>query len=242
MSVALRVMLLTEDSGDDAPRVLERVVERLLRMVSPGCDPRAVLVLPQQPHAQRAMQFLTFRARKAHRARVDLAREIVDRLTDEGPPTFVMVHVDGDRAWTERARPPVHVAEFEDHVIPGVEEGLRALGVDGRRDHIRFVVPHYSMEAWLYQRVDRLRELYAAHHRDLELIASWEADPGALDEVIMPKEILSIGDKHNIDLAERLPGRKLLDIGKSFAATVEDLRGCRALMVALEQTSFSPRP
>ena len=241
MSAALRVMLLTEDSGEDAHEVLRHVVERALRAAQDNLDMEQVEVLPRTQGSRQAMQFLSFRARKAHRARVDLARELVDRLTDDGAPTFILVHVDGDRTWAERVDPPTHVAEFREHILPGVRNGLAQLGVLERSEHLLFVVPHYSIEAWLYQNTPRLRALYAkapADHPNLVDLDAWKHNPGALDEVPGPKDRLSIHDRHNLDLARTLPGGKLMAVGKSFTATVLHLRACEPLVRALRQATF----
>lgn len=243
MSTALRLLTLTEDTGDDAGTVLCEICSRLLRAVAPNANLDRVQFIPSSEKARGAMGFLAFRARKGHKERVILAREIVDRLTDDGPPTFVALHTDGDLPWAESegGTRSKNLDVLQSHLLDAVASALEDRGQPSRRDHLLLVLPYYCVEAWLYQNISELRALTAhlpATHEDHRTLAAWEADPGSLDEVHGPKEALSIRDRHNLQLARKLPGRKLLEVGKSFAATAARWRACQPLVAALSVARY----
>lgn len=86
------------------------------------------------------------------------------------------------------------------------------------------VIPFYSIESWTYASIEHLRTL-TRDARELERIAEWAADLGKLDETPGIKdELPSIQDKHNHELAQRIPAAALHAIDKSYAATVERVR------------------
>jgi len=77
-------------------------------------------------------------------------------------------------------------------------------------------------------------------HSELGLLATleaWEARRGELDELAAPEQAVCLGKKFNLELATRgFPADKAYDVKKSFAESVDRLRGCGALGSALELT------
>jgi hypothetical protein len=76
--------------------------------------------------------------------------------------------------------------------------------------------PFYCIEAWTYQNVARAKALTNSK-ADLKKLATWEADPALLDEIIRPWEHLTLAKAHNRDLADSaFPSEKVFLVEKSF--------------------------
>ncbi|MEM9453534.1 MAG: hypothetical protein AAGF11_05095 [Myxococcota bacterium] len=112
--------------------------------------------------------------------------------------------------------------------------------VDARLRRICPITPYYSIEAWLYQNLDLVRDACRRRcGRHFALIDEWENDRALLEEVIKPKEQLCVGSTMNEELAKALTSQlaKTLDeLGQSFHATVECLEACPGLSEALAET------
>jgi len=105
-------------------------------------------------------------------------------------------------------------------------------------------VPYYSIEAWLFQNIDRARDLCLSHPRcrgaHVPLLEAWARDRGLLDEVEQPKEQMCFRDAHNATLAgPGFPTEAVYDAGKSFAETIDRLVECPMLLAALRSTHGS---
>jgi hypothetical protein len=130
---------------------------------------------------------------------------------------------------------------------PTVEGALKRRGlpageadVQARLRRICRVTPFYSIEAWLYQNTNRVRELCRQRcGKHLELIDGWERDRLLLDEIEKPKKLLCIQNDENHDLAKgfthQLAG-ELYVLGQSFRDTVELLQSCPGLREVLRAT------
>lgn len=86
-----------------------------------------------------------------------------------------------------------------------------------------FVLPYYSIESWTFQHFDRLRTFVRGNEQ--QIVDDWERDRASLDEVLKPKEKLSVGSTKNKELAtcERYPGQRVYDAGTSFSSFVDHL-------------------
>lgn len=247
---SVEILLLTEDTGDDAFAVLEQICRKMLRLVDDRADVRKVACVPADPPARQAMNFNGYRDRKNRQKRVDLVETLATWLM-KNKAAFVIVHVDGDRVWSAsqegRAGTMGEAAfDFKQLILPSLELLLRDHGDEAlttvRLGHLFLAVPYKHMEAWLFQNTAALRQIYGRHypagHADLAIISRWEANPGLLDEEPDPKKTLARRDRDNLALAETFPARKALEVGKSFAATVERLSACGALRSVLAEIRF----
>lgn len=235
------ILLLTEDSGADAPQVLRALTERTLRLVAPGTDMDRVALVPAEAPARQAMRFNGWKARdgEGHKKRTELARALATQLARQDRAAFVFFHVDGDRPWSESQRGALseNVNAFERQVLPGVRLLLEQHGQVERLDRLFLIVPFYSVEAWLYQNTDELVRLYARHHpghADLATLEAWRAQPGDLDEVPQVKRRLIVRDQHNLQLAQVFPARRAHEVEKSYHRLVEQLRASAPLISALD--------
>ncbi|HEY0136191.1 MAG TPA: hypothetical protein VGB85_19035 [Nannocystis sp.] len=250
MTAPFHCLVLTEDSGQKSFDVVEAVARKVLRLLGEGAAIDLVEVEPGDERARRAMGFNGYRSTKPrddHR-RIDIAAAIVTQLLREDMPRFVIMHVDGDRRWSERGRAPGPICElqglFERNIVRRVREGLRQKGRPELLERLLYMIPFWSIEAWLYQNSTELQKIYSEdprrHERDAELLAAWREDPSGLDEVERPKaRAMTFQDGYNQRLARTFPGRKVYELGQSFTYSVDEFRRCEPLFVALQALKYT---
>ena len=243
-------LILTEDSGQGSFEVVDGIARKMLHLLGDGAAIDLVRVEPGDERARRAMGFNGYRSTKPrddHR-RIDIAAAIVTQLLRDDMPRFVIVHVDGDRRWSERGPASGAICElqglFERNIVRRVREGLRQKGRPERLERLLYIIPFWSIEAWLYQNSTELQKIYdeepRRHERDAELLRKWREDPSDLDEVERPKaRALTFQDGYNQRLAKTFPGRKVYDLGLSFTHSVDGLKRCEPLFVALKALKYA---
>jgi hypothetical protein len=100
--------------------------------------------------------------------------------------------------------------------------------------------PYYSIESWLLQNTVVAKSLCYKHYRGrhVEKFNAWEQDRGKLDEVSKPKKETCLGASHNHELASAaFPAQAVYEAGKSFAESMNRLKGCAPLMAALAEAN-----
>jgi len=167
----------------------------------------------------------------------------------------VLFHIDGDRPWKEHEESE-NCAKFDELVrvtLPQVADRGRANAPRGKAraaanaepspalhlDRLLLIAPFRSIEAWLYQNIPVAIELCRRHHGGAHggALQDWEGKREELDELPAPEDEVCLGKGHNLDLAKRgFPAAEVYAVKKSFAASVDRLRGCVALADALERT------
>ncbi len=102
--------------------------------------------------------------------------------------------------------------------------------VESRMARLIQVTPHYSIEAWTYQAAEQAIGICRnSSGRDVDKFEQWSSDRGALDEVVKPKDETCLNNKHNFELAEHVPCKEVLAVGKSFAELLRRLQLCSEL-------------
>jgi hypothetical protein len=99
--------------------------------------------------------------------------------------------------------------------------------------------PFRSIEAWLYQNVDRAMLICRRQHRGdhVHALAAWKANRGDLDELPRPEHEVCLRKEHNLELASHgFPAAVVYDLGKSFTQSVDRMKQCAALGSALVRT------
>ncbi len=114
-----------------------------------------------------------------------------------------------------------------------------------KMEKLILLVPHYSIESWLYQNTAEAIRICKKKDRGrhTKVFESWEKDRASLDEMKQPKKKSGtcLGNRWNQCLAEkRFPAKAVYDTGKSFARAVEQVRACVPLMEALTSPSRAP--
>jgi len=254
----LSLVILTEDSGKDARATTEALVRAMLGLVVPGYGRHRVELLPSEPSEEEAMRGNVWKADgknpRDYERRVRLLKYIARKLCLAS--TFVVFHVDGDRTWAERDTSE-NLAKFERLVrtlLPQVADRGRASARRTRRtreadmeppapalrvDHLLLFTPFRSVEAWLYQNIQRAIEICRREHggRHVESLAAWEEKRGDLDELPRPEQEVCLEKGYNLELASRgFPAGTVYDVQKSFAESVDRMRQCTELKAALERT------
>ncbi len=239
------VLVLTEDSGDDAFPTVRALLEKTLHLVAPGGRHVPWEVLPATKEARRAMHFNRWKSRapRDHRLRVDLVKAVATHLTRADGDRFVVIHVDGDRRWSDSVEGTEcdNIAQLNETIIERLRLRLEDESALGR---VLVVVPFYSIEAWVYQNTEEairiLEEKFGPSHADIALFRGWEENRAAIDDVERPKQKVALGAKYNRRLAEKnWPAKRAYEAGTSYHKTVEDFRKCRALIQALSGTGLS---
>ncbi|MBK9752987.1 MAG: hypothetical protein IPO88_05660 [Nannocystis sp.] len=246
---ALRLLLLTEDTGEQAFATQRALAEKMLHLVAEGCAIHQVRFEPGDERTRVGMGFNAYTStnKDDYRKKVDLAGAIATHLLRDDIAGFVLIHIDGDRRWSERGADArslcANRAKFETSIVSRVSETLHQKHRPELLERLLYAVPCWSIEAWLYQNSVELlaicAEHFPRHERDVELLREWRGDPARLDEEERPKDrAQTVQDRFNARLARSLPGRKVYDLGLSFAACVDGLKGCGALNVALESLRY----
>lgn len=247
--MAPALLLLTEDSGGQGVETLRAIVGKMLRLVEPLANLDRVGFDPAEGPARTAMNFNGWKEHgpAGDRKRLDLRTSIATRLLRGDGLGFVVLHFDGDLRWADSAggsQGPNWEA-FRRLLLPGIELLLQTKNQPDRISHLLFVVPFRCMESWLYQNRDLALRIYreqsGAPAQDLQRFEQdWRDDPGALDEQERcPKDLVRLADRHNQRLAaEQFPAERTYQLGKSFAASVDRLKSCEPLVVALQTVRF----
>jgi hypothetical protein len=244
----LSVMVLTEDSGNDAYAIVHAVTREMLKLLVPGVQTDRVDFKPlDDVNARRAMHANLWKSTN----RLDqtnirlLIRSIAtEMLKDAG---FVLYHIDGDRRWSDHESSE-NVREFEKRILQPLKAAVSAgfqqqklpdNAVDERMKRLRLLVPFYSIEAWLFQNAREARQLCATEGCGTcqPKLDAWEQDRPSLDEVEQPKEALCLRDKHNARLASSsYPADAVYKAEASFNHAVMGLLECNELTSLLERT------
>jgi hypothetical protein len=235
--VALRFIIFSEDQQRDAPQVVIAFVKRLLQHVSANVQTHLPEYVPDNNH-KAVMSGNNWREKKGQSRRpetIRLIRAIADYLAE--PDTFVVFHTDGDTKWSDRAESNIR-GQFQQRIVEKVHAVLQGSKKLTEQERLRsaarllHLVPHYSIEAWIFQNIERCR-----HHgkpSDVEQLDLWAKDPRLLDEVSKPKESLSFGDKHNHDIATvSFPTARLVTADASFVACGEQFKANDQLVARL---------
>lgn len=248
------IVILTEDSGEDGRKTVEALIRSMLQLVAPGYGSHRVHFVPRDSQGEEAMRGNVWKTdgknSRDYDRRVRLLRYMARQLSL--PDTFVMFHIDGDRPWNEHGASE-NIAKFEKlirRVLPQVVDRGRAnvSNATGRvpaqpaaslqLDHLILICPFRSIEAWLYQNVPAAVAVCTREHggRHVAELRTWEARRDALDELSAPDQAVCLGKAFNLELTRGFPARATYDVNKSFARSVDRLKACRRLVVALEGT------
>lgn len=241
----LSVLVFTEDTGEQVEPALRALLKKMFQLLDGSCGTHRIEFLPGDQEARRALRGKAHGGGSAdsHRMRLQLAGKIADQLAKTDPEGFVAYHSDGDRRWSERSE-----GDFPDfrRLLAVVIDRLRAprrqpVAIDPRRiDRLLLLAPYWELEAWLYQNLEVARALCQQldERRHLTLFDAWEGSRATLDDVKDTKEACCLHDRHNRVLAETAyPKDEAYAAGASFAATVDRMRTCAALLDALARTS-----
>lgn len=246
---ALSILLLTEDSGKDAHSTAEALVRAMLPLVDPACDGECVRIEPVPEEAIRKVSQASYWKSEAEEHRNDirqLCARIAAQLVKRGPDGFVLYHIDGDRAWSQRASADNPVL-FQKRIVKKVRailetrKRLTGTELEGALRRLFLVMPFYSIESWLYQNgreaIAILNEEHGGSH--VHLFEQWQLDRTLLDEVDQPKgrDVTPLADRYNRRLAERdYPAGAVAEAGRSLSQCVASLRASSALREALGRT------
>jgi hypothetical protein len=259
---ALSIVILTEDDGKDGRATVEALARKMLHLVVPGFGSHRVHFVPRDDREEEAMRGSYWKDRGRNPAgrtpeererRVRLLRYIARRLSQ--PDTFVLFHIDGDRTWADR-HTSENATEFDRLVrvaLPQVVDRGRANGPRAKVraqpdapppppmhvDRLLLLCPFRSIEAWLYQNLRAAIDICRREHRGAHAAAlqGWEEQRAELDELPAPEQTVCLKKKFNLELATNgFPAGEAYGVKKSFAASVDRLRGCDALTLALERT------
>lgn len=248
----LSILLLSEDRSDDAFPALKALSQKMLRLIAPQHGSSCVQFLPlSDRQAQQAAHGNLWKSRsERHRQqRIALMKTLVATVLAQD--RIVVFHIDGDVPWSQREHSQ-NRAQFA-HFLTEIAQKFEKPGHPGRSaaelqaalaQRLLLLTPHYSIEAWLYQNTTCAIALCDAQYRgkDRQAFIEWEQQREKLDEEDRPKDRYVLADRHNRKLAETAyPAASVYAIGRSFTDSVDRLRGCVPLVIALRPLAPSPR-
>jgi hypothetical protein len=246
----MNVLLLSEDGSEHARPTLMALAKKMMQLVDGQCRTNALHFEPPDEATVAIVRGNLWKSTNARDEQKILAlrRMLATKLAEE-PPGFVLFHIDGDRRWSERARSE-NRAKFDRLIGHKVRELLAnkrprwtSAELDRCMSRLIMLVPFYSIEAWVYQNIERGRALCRRHHdeRHMRQFDDWERDRASIDEIAKPKEVGCLQSKFNRDLAESaFPHQAAYDARTSFQATVKALADCDDLRDVLRATWQPP--
>lgn len=235
---ALTVYALTEDAAEDADEVIQRVVRASLRLLVEGARLDRLRFEPRHAaHEAVKANIWKSASQRDHQRRVDLLQTLATNLCLSN--CVVVFHFDGDTTWRDRERSE-NLRKFQEIIVHGVRQWLiykkvDSAQVDAALRRLVAFVPHYTMESWLYQNTPRALE--RCGDGDRAQLEAWSIDRAVLDEVVQPWKLVTLGKRHNAELAREFPAQTVYDVGKSYAASVDRLRAHPTLVPTLEWTA-----
>lgn len=248
----ISILLVSEDSADDAIPVLKAIVKKMIYLIDGNFKESSRTFEPLASQEARYISHGHLWKSKDKRdwpKQIAFIRALATKLA-EGETSFIFFHVDGDRAWETSENGTVcdhvepfrrFIAERVSHVVSVRPNSQNTAEAFKEAFHARtlFIIPFYSIESWLYQNTAMGLELSKKHYqgRDATRFETWAQNPALLDEEIKPKEIICFGSKHNRALAESgFPSSKLYNVvNKSFTRCVDTLLMCEKFTKALTQ-------
>lgn len=240
-SAPIPILVLTEDSGRDGFATLQALVRRILEKIAPDAQLDGIELEPtENADALRSMRGNHWMGQtgEANHFRTTLIQTIATTLGEGG---FVVFHGDGDTSWKKR-KESTKRAKFDKLMEPGIRARLRdavklaPATIEAAMKRVLIIVPHYSIESWLYQNTDEALRICHAQYagQDAAQFEAWGADRKSLDEVLKPKDTVCLKDKHNHALATtNFPFEFVIAAGKSLKQVVTLFETCTDLRVAL---------
>jgi hypothetical protein len=224
------VLVLTEDTGDDAHATIVAIARKLLLLLEPGLDVQRVDFSRADERARVGMGFNCYKSSnpRDYEKKVRLAQAIATHLLSADTSTAVLIHIDGDGPWS--AHHPDYLCDnvrlFREDVLERVRAILARRECVEQFEHLALLVPFWSIESWLFQNTRVALELCETHHpryaSDVPRFKAWQNAPTALDEHERPKDAVRFGSRFNRKLAEdKFPAGQLQRLGLSFADTLE---------------------
>ncbi len=216
----MRLLVLTEDGAKSASRVVELLFKRLVTAAIPGTNVSQVVPRPMPLELTRIMRGNNWRsAQKEDRQDiVRLCNTIKFFVAD--PSSFVVFHHDADVAWRDRHNRGIR-EQFQKCIFSVVhnmmvQERRTPTFIQEALSRVIHLVPHYSIEAWLFQNIDEARMLGATEPQ----LNAWQQDRGILDELEKtPEHLPSLRRSGNAHLAETFTNatmRAAIHAGKSL--------------------------
>jgi hypothetical protein len=251
VSERLSVLVLTEDTGDDAHTTVAAIARKVLLLLEPGLDERRLSFGRAEERARAGMGFNCYKSSspRDYDKKVSLAQAIATHLLVDDVRTAVFVHIDADRAWSTRDE--AHLCEnarrFDEEVRARVEALLVKRGQVIALERLALLVPFWSVESWLFQNTAEALRICQEHHprhdSALERFEAWSQSPAELDELERPKQAVCFQSKHNARLATQgFPAGRLQRLGLSFAESVAraDRPGLRQVLAAISRRTSQP--
>lgn len=249
-------LVLSEDDSRHTVAAVEALLRSLLLHVDPRCRPDRLRFEPVNDAARSAVSLHDFTDRRRNIDRARLHRNILETLMSDG---FVVLHIDAERRWSDRtADPSEKVERLQRHVVahvrvglegvlrrqhPGLDDAELRARIDARMARFFRLVAYWQLESWLYQNSERARALCLANPAcrggHVELMATWAADRGLLDETPCPAQMVCFGKPQHRGLLDTYPTAAVVAASKSLAQFVETLRASEALQDALRRTHRS---
>lgn len=244
----LSVLVLTEDTGNDAHAIVCALVEKVLFLLEPGLDRQQLRFDQATERARAGMGFNCYKSAtgRDHDKKVDLAQAIARYLLVTDRDAIIFVHVDADGPWSTRDETHLcdNARRFTEEIVRRVAAILEQQQQPHRLEQIAMLIPFWTLESWLYQNTRealRICQEYPQYRGEAAHFELWQQRPHLLDEHVRPKDTVRFGSKYNLRLAsEGFPAGRLYQLGLSFTAAVEGARPGLAPLLAAHTHHSGP--
>ena len=240
----VEILLLTEDSAEDAFNCQKKFVRYAARLVIEGAQTHKIQPKPssheESKFTMKANGWLSDKGPR-RRGRTLLCKEIATMVAQG---KFAVFHYDADATWKKKNKE--RQKKFDKRIKNVVQVLLEKMAQEKGKPipivnhHLFPMVPHWAIEAWTYQNTTKAAQLAAKHFdaNEAKKFKHWELNRAELDEVDMTKKKASkLKDKHNLELVESgWPAEPVYEANASFTAFVDTLKSSPPFVKALEET------
>ena len=216
----LSILVLSEDNGSGGLRTIQNILTRTFYQLAGNGRVPGIHYPPVSQALNDVCKPSAWPDARRNRDVRALRQTIGNHLRQKNG--FCFFHVDGDTRWSERTE-STHLSAFDRHIAQPVCTWLRdnnTPDLNRTMSKLFLLMPHYSIEAWVYQNIERALEI--CHQRNFERDASrfrgWREARHAIDEVHQIKDNVSLAARFNADLSERFPVNNALAAHTSFEA------------------------
>lgn len=232
MSAELHCVLCTEDSGKQARAVIEALVKKLMQRVDDGLPTQRLKFASPADEAGRALRGMEWVGKPV--LKVALVNYLAQRLRQDH---WVVLHTDGDSAWSGAA------GSKNDEAVRDLFETVRRR-LNREPNRLLRLVPHYSIESWLYLNDAQINAIEAANPKAAGA-AAWlksnVGDLGGYDHVVQIKDKCPLKDRFNEDLATvRWPASEAAQRSPSWAEAERTWRAHPELSTELARLTAAP--
>ncbi|MDD4974426.1 MAG: hypothetical protein PHY93_08735 [Bacteriovorax sp.] len=216
----MNIYFFGEDSPTKSVHILKNIVIKSLHCIEPLFNPSdAEFNINSSNFFGLTLQGNHWKQKKPTSNFDDLCSFIADIYQNDDE--FIFWHIDADTTWSNDAGYQLskNILQLEEIVFKKVEafsnSKKKAFNKDELYKKLILVEPFYSIESWLYENYEIVRDSHKPHYEALKKFKEKHGD--TFDLISQVKEKTSVKDEINIELSNNFPSSRINQIGMSYS-------------------------